>query len=170
MQTEWKPERKKKRKKDKSCFGHSPLQKVRTKATDFSQIILESIRQREREREGQALANMDEFEFQRVLNLFPIVRPRDYHVNLSTFHNVFVSTFKHDFLFDTAIGSCVVIFGLCVCSLLKKKKNLITDSIGMLSSCLKHSILGIFMVKSTCQIFCSCFIFFFFFVGVFLTV
>ncbi|XP_057479752.1 uncharacterized protein LOC130767019 isoform X2 [Actinidia eriantha] len=25
---------------------------------------------------------MDEFEFQRVLNLFPIVRPRDYHADL----------------------------------------------------------------------------------------
>ncbi|XP_028125480.1 uncharacterized protein LOC114322388 isoform X2 [Camellia sinensis] len=24
---------------------------------------------------------MDEFEFQRILNLFPVVRPRDYHVD-----------------------------------------------------------------------------------------
>ncbi|XP_059665435.1 uncharacterized protein LOC132311528 [Cornus florida] len=27
---------------------------------------------------------MDEFEFQRLLNLFPVVRPRDYHIDLDS--------------------------------------------------------------------------------------
>ncbi|XP_057483941.1 uncharacterized protein LOC130770458 isoform X4 [Actinidia eriantha] len=54
---------------------------------------------------------MDEFEFQRVLNLFPIVRPRDYHADTVSSRQSTAQTGQSEDAWDVADGNEIPIQG-----------------------------------------------------------
>jgi hypothetical protein len=73
-----------------------------------------------------ATASMDEVEFRRLLDLFPIVRSRDYHVTLPPFTKFFLEIFRITLLKFVGIQekclgfdpeSLVVLMSLCVLGL-----------------------------------------------------